>query len=240
MAHLRKFIYCALLFVFSVGVHAENLCTSQRQTAIEQTICATPQLVWDDRSLNALYRLARVIEPLTKSKIVADQKHWLNETRNRCGNAGCLIEAYESRNTVLRKYINSIADPMPTASKWTGSYTPIPNPGNCGNSFEVSFVRQNSGQVIGIWQARIFCGGFVNGGMVDVHEDGRIFDVRVLGGRGPSHHVGVALLALKGERLYVANMFDRSSIGAEGDYEFFDDNVLQGASSNLRLRSSES
>lgn len=232
MAHLRKFIYCVLLFMFPVGVHAEDLCTSQKQTATERMICASPGLVWDDRSLNALYRLARVIEPLMKSKIVADQKHWLIETRNRCENTECLVGAYQSRNTALRRYINSIAEPMSAASKWTRSFAPVPNPGNCGDSFEVNFARQNSGQVIGIWEATIFCGTFINGGMVDVHEDGRIFDVRILGGRGPSHHVGVALLARKGKRLYVVNMFDRSSIGAQGDYEFFDDNVLRGASSN--------
>ena len=222
--------YLVIMF-FAVLVtencQANGLDCLKADSQIEKTICSTPELEWDDRELNAVFRLAIVLDPKTKKTLRSEQSQWLKQ-RDRCGDELCIHRAYLARTAHLKQLVNASADQFPDRSEWSRSFA-VNESSECLDSFSVHLIREGQSRMIGKWDASAFCHAFLNYGVLDIREDGRILDIRILGGRGPSHHVGVALLARKGDRLYIASMYDRSSIGMQGDYEYFDDVPLTGA-----------
>jgi uncharacterized protein len=72
------------------------------QSAVEQKICGNMEISVLDSRLSKLY--ATVLEKLTdaeKKKLVAEQRHWLQKSRNVCAKEACLKHAYWSRIAAL-------------------------------------------------------------------------------------------------------------------------------------------
>ncbi len=223
----------ALVALFASGARAQDSCATMAQGPAERTICGSAHLIWEDRELNALYRLAGKLAPSSSPGLRLEQRRWLVEVRDHCSTVDCLNAAYGARNDTLRRYVNSDSDPMPPASSWQA----LDQSSGCKDGyrdfFTTDFVMSPGGQFVGIWEASTFCGNFINGGLIDVRARGNLLEVRVLGGRGPSHTAGVALVARRKGSLFIENMFERSSIGAQGDYEFFHDVALVGGATTL-------
>ncbi len=212
-----------LAVIISSCCLGSDFCTSPQLSSVERIICGSPRLLWDDRKLNALYSLARQIAPRASSDLKSSEETWLRQVRNPCSTPKCLETAYADRNKFLSSVVNEFADPLPKLSQWAEGSSRCPN---CKNTFWVDLVIQSDGKAIGAWEGAL-SGNFLMGGLIDIGLDGKILDIRVLGGRGPSYTAGVALMVRQGGLLFVANMFPRSSIGMEQDYELFDDVTLK-------------
>jgi len=74
---------------------------SKATTAVEQMICANPVLARLDERLAAAYASARAESP-RPDVLRNEQRQWLLDVRDRCGDLACLQSAYEQRLSALQ------------------------------------------------------------------------------------------------------------------------------------------
>jgi uncharacterized protein len=72
-------------------------------TAVERAICANAELSALDDVAAQYYRAARSTLPGAQACLLADQRNWLAQVRNRCADDHCLKSAYLDRLSELDK-----------------------------------------------------------------------------------------------------------------------------------------
>lgn len=70
------------------------------QTATEKLICSDPGLSALDLRMARLFAAERA-DPAKASAVLADQRKWIADDRNKCADTDCLRAAYQSRITAL-------------------------------------------------------------------------------------------------------------------------------------------
>lgn len=95
-----KLCRCLAALVIATTWFAAPLGLASPSHSSERHIAANPQLQTLDRTLNALYvqALDSVSDP---QALRSEQRRWIGEVRNRCGDPQCLLAQYESRNRQL-------------------------------------------------------------------------------------------------------------------------------------------
>ena len=214
---------CGLLCLSICAARADGMCDTTRTAVAERLVCDSPALAWDDRRLNALYALATQLESSGVRELKASGDGMAVRKPGQMRDDGLPGEGLcaAQREAHRRRQWPGRTDAE--VSSWDSD---PPRCKGCSETFSANFVRQPDGRAIGVWEGTA-TGTFVTGGLLDGSFDGNILAVRVLGGRGPSWQAGVALLARRGTHLFIGSMYDRSSIGAEQDIEFFDGMTLR-------------
>jgi uncharacterized protein len=93
-------VFCGLLYLATV--HAASFNCAKANTAIEQMICANPEISDLDSELAEAFHLgANHLQD--KSAFIRDQKHWLKSTRDACKDNACLRMVYIARLDVLQR-----------------------------------------------------------------------------------------------------------------------------------------
>jgi uncharacterized protein len=89
------------LLVFAGEAAAASFDCKKAKTRSEKLICATAELSTADEELGKLYKAASKAakggDELRKA-----QSFWLRKVRDACGDAACMLAAYQRRNLVLR------------------------------------------------------------------------------------------------------------------------------------------
>lgn len=73
----------------------------QATTAVEQAVCAAPELSAMDEYLARYYSAARAVLQHAQGCLVGDQRAWVRTVRDACQHAACLKGAYLERLAVL-------------------------------------------------------------------------------------------------------------------------------------------
>lgn len=95
----RGALLAAALLALPVAASAASFDCAKAATPVERMICADPGVSTLDQRLAEAYKAASARDPRVKES----QRDWLANTRNKCGTAACLSEAYGARLEALRK-----------------------------------------------------------------------------------------------------------------------------------------
>ena len=77
-------------------------------TTTEKTICSDAALTAHDRSLASLYHKLRTqLSVAERDRLQREQRTWLKESRDRCGDAACIGQSYRARTVALRTALQS-------------------------------------------------------------------------------------------------------------------------------------
>ena len=93
------------------SVHAASFDCQKATTPVEKQICSDPAIDKLDAELGQLYQF--VIDNSTKESrpaLVAAQKVWLRQSRDKCTTAACLSDAYTSRIDELKDSFDPLSD----------------------------------------------------------------------------------------------------------------------------------
>lgn len=91
-----------LLFVAN-PVNAASFDCAKASTTTEKIICSDAALSALDSSMAAAYRDALAQAPAgARTRLTGEQRAWLAETRDRCGDVACLAQAYAARQGQLQ------------------------------------------------------------------------------------------------------------------------------------------
>lgn len=83
--------------------NAASFDCGKTQSKVEKLICDSHQLSELDGNLDTLYKVAQdKCNPDEKQKLVSEQKQWLKNSRNKCSDEPCLIQAYSSRIETIK------------------------------------------------------------------------------------------------------------------------------------------
>jgi uncharacterized protein len=98
---MRILVY-ALLLSGGTPIFAASFDCTQALTKVEGLICATEPLSALDSRLARAYTLTRDNAPESqKRRLVAEQRNWIQATRDRCPDAECLLKEYADRLRAL-------------------------------------------------------------------------------------------------------------------------------------------
>jgi uncharacterized protein len=98
---MRILVY-ALLLSGGTPIFAASFDCTKGLTRVERLICATEPLSALDSRLARAYALTRDNAPEShKPTLVAEQRNWIQTTRDRCPDAECLLKEYGDRLRVL-------------------------------------------------------------------------------------------------------------------------------------------
>lgn len=87
--------------VFASAVQAASFPCEKATTAVEKTICSSPELSTLDEYLGRYYAAGRTSLKHAEDCLVRDQRAWISTVRNTCKDAACLKGAYLERLSVL-------------------------------------------------------------------------------------------------------------------------------------------
>ncbi|MFK3737254.1 lysozyme inhibitor LprI family protein [Massilia sp. TN1-12] len=160
-------------------------------TAVEKTICADPALSRLDERLGAAYKEA-MHAGADRPALVASQRRWIAETRDRCPDAACIARSYEARIAWLAERGKGHGGACPVqAAQLRGSWIQAEN-----DDFEESAIatldgiqsftswRHHRPEMVGNWVLRDCVLH------IDTHTDGKLdFDYRIIGVRGNVLHL---------------------------------------------------
>lgn len=84
-------------------VPAASFDCRKASTPAEKTICSDPTLAALDSAMASVYRRVRAQLPTTeRHRLVLEQRAWLKEVRDRCGDGACIAQAYTTRQMQLQ------------------------------------------------------------------------------------------------------------------------------------------
>lgn len=104
--------------VLGMPAQAASFDCAKADTNTEKLICENPVISKLDDELGKAYQeaLSKANEE-QKQRLVAEQKHWLKQTRNICTDESCFKQAYSSRLTVLTTFL--APKPPAQGGDWT-------------------------------------------------------------------------------------------------------------------------
>jgi uncharacterized protein len=80
----------------------QSLDCAKLLSAQAQIICSDPELTRLDGELTSLYH-QKLSAASNKNRLRADQRAWLRDSRNACGDKGCLLRTYQRRIDALKR-----------------------------------------------------------------------------------------------------------------------------------------
>jgi uncharacterized protein YecT (DUF1311 family) len=102
---MRKLSWMLLCLCCWGTAQAASFDCEQARTPVEKLICADPQLEDLDVELSEAYGAAqKELPPAEAGRLRQEQLLWLRNTRNRCADAACLIQAHKTRVNALDPY----------------------------------------------------------------------------------------------------------------------------------------
>lgn len=175
----------------ATSAHAATFDCRKAGTAVEKTICADPALSRLDDRLGAAYKAA-LNGGGDRSVLVASQRRWIAETRDRCADAACLARSYEASIAWLADRGKERGAGCPVqAAQLRGSWIQVEN-----DDFEESAIetldgiqsftswRHHRPEMVGRWVLRDCLLH------IDTQTDGKLdFDYRIIGLRGNTLHL---------------------------------------------------
>jgi len=111
MTRARLFAGVVMLIGAQVPLRAAVDCDS-RLSAPERFVCSDESLAALDHRLDVLYSLALEIAK-HEDAVAAGQADWVQDVRDKCGDASCLGTAYRDRVDVLWQTLQQNANPLP-------------------------------------------------------------------------------------------------------------------------------
>jgi uncharacterized protein YecT (DUF1311 family) len=93
-----KILFSTLL-LFSSDVFATSFDCKKAQSPVEKLICSDPKISSLDEKLARDYKSA--IQSRGGSQLIAGQRKWITEVRDKCLTSDCLINAYDVRDKWL-------------------------------------------------------------------------------------------------------------------------------------------
>ena len=98
-------IFFTTLLLFSSDVFAASFDCKKAQSPVEKLICWNPKISSLDETLARHYKAA--IQSRGGNQLIAEQRKWIIEVRDKCLTSNCLISAYDVRD----KWLLAHADP---------------------------------------------------------------------------------------------------------------------------------
>lgn len=89
-------IFFGALLLFSSNVFAASFDCKKAQSPVEKLICSDPKISSLDEKLARDYKSA--IQSTGGNELIAEQRKWIIEVRNKCLNSDCLVNAYDIRD----------------------------------------------------------------------------------------------------------------------------------------------
>ena len=95
---MKRNLLLAIIFVpYSAAFAASFDCANSR-THVEELICESQGLSRLDTELGSAYNVViKHAVPTRKADLIAEQKDWISNVRDKCANEDCLINAYAAR-----------------------------------------------------------------------------------------------------------------------------------------------
>lgn len=119
------------------GTPCLSLAESAHLSAVEKIVCDDPTASLLDEKVAGLFWLSKKMSP-DHSQVSAAQKKWLEERRDVCKTAHCVVAAYKERYHELFQQIRSRLRPLPQNSSWEFTTPPKKAP----DSYCVRFADQ--------------------------------------------------------------------------------------------------
>ena len=97
---LRALKFPLALSLMALAPHgfAAGFDCAKASSSVEKMICANAALSTQDKTLNNFYSWTlESTFPVNRPKVIADQKNWVEHTRNACTAIDCLSNAYDGR-----------------------------------------------------------------------------------------------------------------------------------------------
>src|SRR4051794_36733553 len=102
---MKKIAWFAFGWLLIGTLEAASFDCRKTQTKIEKLICDSAQVSALDEELDKIYKTARQIaDPAERPQLISEQKLWLIESRNKCGDEQCLLQAYSSRIEIIKAF----------------------------------------------------------------------------------------------------------------------------------------
>ncbi|MFA5372253.1 MAG: ankyrin repeat domain-containing protein, partial [Sideroxydans sp.] len=79
------------------SAQAASFDCAKAATKIEKLICVNPNISDLDDELDSVYKFILTGSSFGSEQLVIAQRHWLKNTRNKCQNEACVIQAYSTR-----------------------------------------------------------------------------------------------------------------------------------------------
>lgn len=103
-------LFTALITAPSILVAASFDC-SKALTLVEKRICSNKRLSELDSKLNSTYKYVLGYKyTRAKETLIADQKNWISNTRDKCSDDACLADAYYNRINRLTQIKTEISE----------------------------------------------------------------------------------------------------------------------------------
>jgi uncharacterized protein len=133
----RMFGGLALLYIMPFLAHAQSFDCRRAANRIEEAICADKELAVLDAQLAADFKALISTEPKKRSALVGEEREWLHERDEQCGQEGeatslhsCLTAVYLGRMTRIAQEAPDISDPRGSHSscqRIIERYSPLAN-----------------------------------------------------------------------------------------------------------------
>ncbi len=98
-----------IVFSWEIGAHAASFDCGKAVTVIDKTICAERELSNLDDTLTRSYKDA-LAKSRQKDVLKSEQRAWLTNVRNKCGDTTCLKRVYRERITAIDSLIGAKPD----------------------------------------------------------------------------------------------------------------------------------
>jgi uncharacterized protein len=105
---MKRRLLLALIIVPSGMALAASFDCANTRTRVEGLICENPRLSRLDTELASAYEtVIGQATPAKKTDLIAEQRSWIREVRDKCSNQDCLINAYSARKHTLTFFTTS-------------------------------------------------------------------------------------------------------------------------------------
>lgn len=100
-------MFCSSCFAGSLRSFSPSYSCQNTNAHVERLICSSPQLSYEDRVLDGLYKKYLKLSK-NPDKFIIEQKRWLKDERNTCKNIECLNTKYSLRVEQVNLLLNRL------------------------------------------------------------------------------------------------------------------------------------
>lgn len=110
---MQKILLAVIGSVALTSAQATSFDCAKAASSVEKLICGSATLSELDDALDKAYKEARTNSSQEESRrLASDQRQWLKEIRNNCGDTACLEQAYLSRVNTIKSASGNTALPL--------------------------------------------------------------------------------------------------------------------------------
>ncbi len=110
---MKRILLIVVGSIALTSAQATSFDCAKAASGVEKLICGSAKLSELDDALDIAYKEARTNSSQEEfRRLVSDQRQWLKESRNNCGDTACLEQAYLSRVNAIKQVSGNTALPL--------------------------------------------------------------------------------------------------------------------------------